>query len=203
MEKFDTHEIELAFNDLIAELEKVKYLNDIAETHKGNTELLSQKLREYYDFSKAKDISLANTLNGYVEKITIIQHEIERQLVLLKDKISELTDSNLKVVASVEKSSTNIDLVLTSQTEMLDALKKQETNFAEVVSILMKLKDSHHEDFATLQEKMEEKEQNARQQVQGLSEQIEAIKKGSITNRILTVTVMALVIILLVLNIIG
>lgn len=97
---------------------------------------------------KAKDISLANTLNGYVEKITIIQHEIERQLVLLKDKISELTDSNLKSYCR-EKSSTNIDLVLTSQTEMLDALKKQETNFAEVVSILMKLKDSHHEDFTS------------------------------------------------------
>lgn len=58
MSKIETRDIENAFNDLILELNTIKELNDIATSHKDNSLMLMENLKDYFNRVKEHDLKL-------------------------------------------------------------------------------------------------------------------------------------------------
>lgn len=137
MTNLNTNEVEAAFNDLIEELEKIKQLSDIAELHKENADILNQKIREYYEFAKTRDVALADNLNNYLSKMDNIQVATEKQFNLSKDKIDELiTYIQYNISASTQANSTITELSKT-QAQEFNQLKKRNTAILVINAIIL------------------------------------------------------------------
>ncbi len=103
----NTVDIEVAFNDLINELEKIKHLNEIAELHKENTEIINLKLKEYYKFSKDKELEIFKNLDNLLLNITSKNQELESSLNEWKEISTKELQNNYDYIISSCKNELN------------------------------------------------------------------------------------------------
>ena len=75
MDKIDTHQVELAFDELIGELSKLKDLNNLVDSYKDTVDILKQKVSElvehiesFYKCAKEHDSNVNEIYNQYVCK---------------------------------------------------------------------------------------------------------------------------------------
>lgn len=91
MNHIDTHDIELAFDDLIKELNKLKNLNDLVDAYKDNIDLMSQKT------------------NNLVNQIEIFYNNAKEHDDKVNALYSKYADGTNQILDFLTKESTNLD----------------------------------------------------------------------------------------------
>lgn len=86
MEHIDTHNVELAFDDLIKELSKLKELNDLVDAYKDNIDTLSSnikgltsQLESFYISAKEHNDKVNLLYQKYVDEAERILAELEKR----------------------------------------------------------------------------------------------------------------------------
>lgn len=86
MDHIDTHDIELAFDDLITELNKLKNLNDLVDAYKNNIDLMSKKtnnlvnqIEVFYNNAKEHDDKVNALYSKYVDGTKQIQDFLTKE----------------------------------------------------------------------------------------------------------------------------
>lgn len=86
MEHIDTHNVELAFDDLIKELSKLKELNDLVDAYKDNIDTLSSnikgltsQLESFYISAKEHNDKVNLLYQKYVDEAARILAELEKR----------------------------------------------------------------------------------------------------------------------------
>ena len=87
MEHIDTHDVEVAFDDLIKELSKLKDLNNLVDAYKDNIDSLSSKVKDlteqiesFYNSAKDHDVQVNTLYKGYVDKAESISAELDKRI---------------------------------------------------------------------------------------------------------------------------
>ena len=87
MEHIDTHDVEVAFDDLIKELSKLKDLNNLVDAYKDNLDALSSKVKNlteqietFYNSAKEHDAQVNTLYKGYVDKAESISAELDKRI---------------------------------------------------------------------------------------------------------------------------
>ena len=93
MNSIDTHDVELAFDELMRELSKLKDLNNLVDAYKDNIDSLSSKVKvltelieSFYNSAKEHEDQVNNLYKSYVDKaedISVVH------LPLTEDKIQK------------------------------------------------------------------------------------------------------------------
>lgn len=91
MERIDTHDVEVAFDELMKELNKLKDLNNLVDAYKDNIDALSSKVKDlteqiesFYNSAKEHDAQVNTLYKGYVDKAEYISAELEKRSLEFK-----------------------------------------------------------------------------------------------------------------------
>lgn len=91
MDHIDTHDVEIAFDDLMKELSKLKDLNNLVDAYKDNIDTLSTKVKRlteqielFYNCAKEHDAQVNTLYKGYVKKAESISAELEKRSLEFK-----------------------------------------------------------------------------------------------------------------------
>ncbi len=86
MEQIDTHDVEVAFDELMKELSKLKDLNNLVDAYKDNIDVLSSNVKDlteqiesFYNSAKEHDAQVKALYKGYVDKAESISAELEKR----------------------------------------------------------------------------------------------------------------------------
>lgn len=86
MDHIDTHDVEIAFDDLMKELSKLKDLNNLVDAYKDNIDTLSTKVKRlteqielFYNCAKEHDTQMNTLYKEYVDKAESISAELEKR----------------------------------------------------------------------------------------------------------------------------
>ena len=86
MNSIDTHDVELAFDELMRELSKLKDLNNLVDAYKDNIDSLSSKVKvltelieSFYNSAKEHEDQVNNLYKSYVDKAEDISAELEKR----------------------------------------------------------------------------------------------------------------------------
>ncbi len=86
MDHIETHDVEVAFDELMKELNKLKDLNDLVDAYKDNIDTLSSKVKSlaeqiesFYKTANEHDSQVNLLYKGYVEKAEYISEELEKR----------------------------------------------------------------------------------------------------------------------------
>lgn len=98
MDRIDTHDVEVAFDELMKELSKLKDLNNLVDAYKDNIDTLSTKVKglteqieSFYNSAKEHDSQVNLLYKGYVEKAEQISAELEKR----KQEFKEIGRRNM------------------------------------------------------------------------------------------------------------
>jgi uncharacterized coiled-coil DUF342 family protein len=98
MERIDTHDVEVAFDELMKELSKLKDLNNLVDAYKDNIDTLStrvkgltEQIESFYNSAKEHDSQVNLLYKGYVEKAEQISAELEKR----KQEFKEIGRRNM------------------------------------------------------------------------------------------------------------
>lgn len=98
MDRIDTHDVEVAFDELMKELSKLKDLNNLVDAYKDNIDTLSTKVKglteqieSFYNSAKEHDTQVNLLYKGYVEKAEQISAELEKR----KQEFKEIGRRNM------------------------------------------------------------------------------------------------------------
>jgi len=98
MDRIDTHNVEVAFDELMKELSKLKDLNNLVDAYKDNIDTLSTKVKglteqieSFYNSAKEHDSQVNLLYTGYVEKAEQIYAELEKR----KQEFKEIGRRNM------------------------------------------------------------------------------------------------------------
>ena len=87
MEHIDTHDVEVAFDELMKELSKLKDLNNLVDAYKDNLDALSSKVKNlteqietFYNSAKEHDAQVNTLYKGYVDKAESISAELDKRI---------------------------------------------------------------------------------------------------------------------------
>ncbi|AEK22924.1 hypothetical protein ACILDV_03965 [Capnocytophaga canimorsus] len=72
--KIDTLELEMAFSELIKELESIKELNDLTVIHKDNSKKLIEELQNFYSNAKKNEIKIQQLFDknrNFIENLNL------------------------------------------------------------------------------------------------------------------------------------
>lgn len=91
MDHIDTHDVEIAFDDLMKELSKLKDLNNLVDAYKDNIDTLSTKVKRlteqielFYNCAKEHDTQMNTLYKEYVDKAESISSELEKRSLEFK-----------------------------------------------------------------------------------------------------------------------
>ena len=91
MEHIDTHDVEIAFDELMKELSKLKDLNNLVDAYKDNIDVLSSKVKDlteqiesFYNSAKEHDAQVNALYKDYVDKAEFISAELEKRSLEFK-----------------------------------------------------------------------------------------------------------------------
>lgn len=105
METIDTHEVELAFDSLMKELDKIKNLNDLIDSYKGNVDSLSKliveladEIKVFYDKAKERDEVVREQYSHYAK---------------LTKELSELLDNKVLEFKKINRGNVVFHIILT------------------------------------------------------------------------------------------
>jgi len=100
MEHIDTHDVEIAFDDLMKELSKLKDLNNLVNAYKDNIDTLSSKIKglteqieSFYNNAKEHDTQVNVLYQRYVDKAEYISAELEKHNKDLTEQIETFYNS--------------------------------------------------------------------------------------------------------------
>lgn len=114
MKQIDTQEIQLAFNDLMKELNTIKDLNTIADLHKQNADSLAKSIKDLLDVSQKNNQNYLTLVQKTLDKLN---KQIEA-FGAIRDNIKACTDNignKISVLKQeVEKSNRNITKAIAS-----------------------------------------------------------------------------------------
>ena len=86
MDHIDTHDVEVAFDELMKELSKLKDLNNLVDAYKDNIDRLSSKVKglteqieTFYKSAKEHDNQMNLVYKSYVDKASQISVELEKR----------------------------------------------------------------------------------------------------------------------------
>ena len=86
MDRIDTHDVEVAFDELMKELSKLKDLNNLVDAYKDNIDALSSKVKglteqieSFYQSAKEHDNQVNLLYKSYVDKANQISVELEKR----------------------------------------------------------------------------------------------------------------------------
>ena len=98
MDRIDTHDVEVAFDELMKELSKLKDLNNLVDAYKDNIDTLSTKIKglteqieSFYNSAKEHDSQVNLLYKGYVDKAEQISAELEKR----KQEFKEIGRRNM------------------------------------------------------------------------------------------------------------
>lgn len=98
MDRIDTHDVEVAFDELMKELSKLKDLNNLVDAYKDNIDTLSTKVKglteqieSFYNSAKEHDSQVNLLYKCYVEKAEQISAELEKR----KQEFKEIGRHNM------------------------------------------------------------------------------------------------------------
>ena len=87
MDRIDTHDVEVAFDELMKELNKLKDLNNLVDAYKDNIDALSSKVKDlteqiesFYNSAKDHDVQVNTLYKGYVDKAESISAELDKRI---------------------------------------------------------------------------------------------------------------------------
>jgi uncharacterized coiled-coil DUF342 family protein len=91
MDYIDTHDVEVAFDELMKELNKLKDLNNLVDAYKDNIDALSSKVKDlteqvesFYNSAKEHDAQVNTLYKDYVDKAEFISAELEKRSLEFK-----------------------------------------------------------------------------------------------------------------------
>lgn len=91
MERIDTHDVEVAFDELMKELSKLKDLNNLVDAYKNNIDTLSsnvkyltEQIESFYNSAKEHDAQVNTLYKAYVDKAESISAELDKRILELK-----------------------------------------------------------------------------------------------------------------------
>ncbi len=86
MDSIDTHDVEVAFDELMKELSKLKDLNNLVNAYKDNIDALSSKVKDlteqietFYISAKEHNTQVNTLYERYVDKAESISIELEKR----------------------------------------------------------------------------------------------------------------------------
>lgn len=102
MNHIDTHDVEVAFDELIKELSKLKDLNNLVDAYKDNidtlckkTKGLSEQIQAFYNSAKEHESAVNILYNGYADKAKEISVELDKQCQKLYRTARRCTTFNI------------------------------------------------------------------------------------------------------------
>lgn len=85
MDRIDTHDVEVAFDELMKELNKLKDLNNLVDAYKDNVDALSSKINTlteqietFYSSAKVHESQINALYQGYADKAEFISAELDK-----------------------------------------------------------------------------------------------------------------------------
>ena len=132
MEHIDTHDIELAFDDLMGELSKIKELNSLVDSYKDNVDELSacvEKLSTHLDvfYRKAKE---------YNEQVDSMYHKYADETSSFAEKLTSQLDVFYSKVKEHDEQANNLYQKYVSETFELKEMARSSRNINVVTLIL-------------------------------------------------------------------
>ncbi|GIM50727.1 hypothetical protein [Capnocytophaga stomatis] len=109
--KIDTLELEMAFSELIKELESIKELNDLTVIHKDNSKRLIEELQNFYSNAKNNEIKIQQLFDKNINFIENLNLRYEK----LYEKFDKISVEQQEKMFSFER----------GQQEKLAVLKKE------------------------------------------------------------------------------
>lgn len=113
MKPIDTHEVELAFTDLMNELKKIKDLNTIADSYKRNADSLAESIKILLDVSQKNNQNYSMLVQETLDKL----NEQVKSIGTIGDNITALIDNignNISTLQQdIEKSMSGISQTIT------------------------------------------------------------------------------------------
>ena len=104
MEAIDTHDVEVAFDELIKELCKLKELNDLVDAYKNNIDVLSSnvnglaaQIESFYNSAKEHDNQVNILYEKYVDEGKSISEELATQIESFQNSAKE-HDNQLNIL---------------------------------------------------------------------------------------------------------
>ncbi|KAA6329667.1 hypothetical protein EZS27_021553 [termite gut metagenome] len=172
----NTSEIELAFEGLIKELENIKELSDVAVKHKENTELLANKLQDYYKKSAEIDAIITSSFEKNTEAIDKVKNDLQSKLQEMTAKLSE-SDEKLRsqILDSKEGNNKYFGDIFDKLNDGKSLVQKSTTSVNEHIEII---KESLNREFVKNEIKIDD-----------IQSEIADLKKNAKTARIIQIII--------------